>query len=761
MKGNHTLQFGVSARIIRNRRTSFGAVFDSGITNLSFYQGSGSVVRAPINQFLRNLDPACAPAPAGNPNGPGCIIGSSFNTPAGAALSALFGRLSQYSANFNFGLDGSPLAAGKGVERTWASEEYDGYVQDIWKARSNLTITAGLRYGISQPVYEQNGFQAKPNVSLQSYFEQRIAAANNGQNYTVPLTVIKAGKANNAPGFYSVDKNNFQPRVSLAWTPSFENGLLSKVFGRNQESVFRGGFSITNDYFGQALAVNFDANNQLGFSSALSISANTYNVAIGCPPPTCNPAPLYNGSGTVIRTLPGITIPGNLTFPQVQPTDDARRIQGSLDSNLVSPVNYSWNLSYGRKLAGGIYVEASYIARLARNLLAARDVFTPSNLRDPVSGQTWYQAAGILEQLRRTGAPISQVPNLPFFNNLYSGLDLGQLLGVGSGLSNSQAAYGFMLGNGTDWSFLQDQLDEATPRKLFYQRQYGALSAYGTIGSSDYHGATVSVRQRRKGLTWDLNYTFSKGIDDASGLQTSGVYGSALILNPLRQIDNRAVSDFDLRHIVNVNALWEVPIGKGKTYFSGMNSIADAFLGGWQMTGIFRYNTGYVANDYFDGAGWTTNWNVRSNGVRLKPIQSSPNANSGTASNGGRTPNQFANPLAAYRSFRSPGPGETGDRNQFRDPSYIVLDMGLVKSFRSPFGENHKITFRADVFNLTNTQRFTGNANTQLGIDPELDTRDPIIQAQGRGSNPGPNWGNYNAIQGAPRVVQFALRYDF
>jgi hypothetical protein len=76
--------------------------------------------------------------------------------------------------------------------------------------------------------------------------------------------------------------------------------------------------------------------------------------------------------------------------------------------------------------------------------------------------------------------------------------------------------------------------------------------------------------------------------------------------------------------------------------------------------------------------------------------------------------------------------------------------MGLVKSFKSPFGENHKITFRADVFNLTNTQRFTGNANTQLGIDPDLG-----------GSTAGPSWGNYTGIQGTPRVVQFALRYDF
>ena len=64
------------------------------------------------------------------------------------AFAALLGRLSQYTANFNFNVDGTPLGAGDPVVRSFATEEYDVYAQDIWKLRDNFTLTYGLRYGL-------------------------------------------------------------------------------------------------------------------------------------------------------------------------------------------------------------------------------------------------------------------------------------------------------------------------------------------------------------------------------------------------------------------------------------------------------------------------------------------------------------------------------------------------------------------------------------------------------------------------------------
>jgi hypothetical protein len=753
LKGSHSWQFGTNIRTVRNRRTNFGAAFDNGITNQSFYSGAGAVVSSPVNAYLNALYPKPASAPASAATS--AIRADNVRT-ARTALTAVFGRLSQYGANFNFGIDGAPLAPGAPVVREFATEEYDLYAQDAWRIRPELTVTLGLRYGLSRPVYETQGFQAKPNVGLQDYLQKRIAASKQGQNFVDPIQIVLAGPFHDKPGFYELDKNNFQPRIAVAWQPKFNDSVWGKVFGRDGASVFRGGFAIMNDYFGQALAVNFDGNNRLGFSSNQTIAANTYNV-------TTNPAPLFTGIGQPIRGLPRITVPGNLTFPQQQPSNNARRIEGSLDSNLVSPINYTWNFTYSRTLPGGLAVEASYIGRRARNLLAARDVMAINNITDPKSGVDWYTAAGMLEDLRLKNTPISQIPNIAFFDNLYAAgsvaFAVDDYIGtdfVGARLTNTQAAYAMMvvdapgcaaLGGcgafGSDWTSLQDALDFGTGRPLFYHPQYGALAAYGTIGSSDYHGGTLSVRQRFRNAYWDFNYTLSKSMDDASGLQTSGVYDSAFILNALRQRDNRSVSDFDIRHIVNFNSVVELPVGRNRWLLGNANRFVDAVLGGWELGSIFRWNSGRVAGDPFDANGWATNWNARSNGVRIRPLKESPTRGSGTAA-----PNLFTDPKAAYQSYRSPRPGETGDRNIIRYPGFVSLDFGLYKSFKMPYSENHKVQFRWEVFNVTNTQRLTGLADFSIGLDPQ-------------NGSPQPNFGNFTGIQGDPRIMQFALRYDF
>lgn len=734
IKGNHSLQFGTNIRVVRNERNSFGAAFDAGVMNFGFYASSGNILLTPVNEYL-----------AANF---GTSINSGWTRSVQTGMTAVLGRLSQYTANYNFGIDGNPLATGSPAKRIWATEEYDWYVQDSWKIRPDITLTLGLRYGLSRPVYETQGFQVAPNIALQEYFERRVAASAQGQNYTEPLILDMVGPKNGKPGFYDWDKNNFQPRIAVAWSPRFEEGWAAKVFGRANETVFRGGFSMTNDYFGQQLAVTFDAANTLGFATARNIAANTYNI-------TTNPAPLFTGFNMAINSLPGIVAPATLTFPQQQPANNARRIETSLDTNLVSPINYSWNVSYGRSLPGKMYVDISYVGRAARNLLATRDVMMANDLTDPASGQTWNQAATILEQQRRAGVPVSQINNLPFFENIYAPGSLrtafnNALGGYPAGLSNTQVIYlatDWDMG-GNDWTYMTHILDSITGRRLFYQSQYGALTSFGTIASSNYHAATVTLRQRLKGVMWDFNYTYSKSMDDASGLQTSTGFGTAFIMNPLQQRDSWAVSDFDLPHIINFNSVWDIPIGRGQQFGSSMGKVLDTIVGGWQLSTIFRYNSGAPFRNFFDDAGWVTNWNLKSGGVRIADVKISPNKTSGTTATG-NVPNLFTDPKAAYNSYRSPFPGEGGDRNQLRLPGYIALDAGLAKAFRAPWSENHKAIIRWDVFNVTNSAQFTGLANTSLGYTPD------------QGGNPPASWGNFTTQQGSPRVMQFAFRYEF
>ena len=738
VKGNHSFGFGGNIRLVRNRRDSFANAFDNAITNPSFFQGGGASIADPVNEFSP-------------------ISGTS--TGVENAVTALIGRFSQYSALFTFDRDGTLLPSGTPAAREFRTEEYDLYFQDAWKITPNLTLTYGLRYGISTPVYEKNGFEVKTTVPLSDFFEARRAASLRGVALNDPLTLELSGQANNAPPLYNYDKNNFQPRVAFAYSPTFKNDFLGKVFGKNNESVFRGGFSITNDYYGQQLAVTFDLGNTLGFSSSQDIAANTFNL-------TTRPAPLFTGFGQDVRSLPRIDDPGNITFPRTQPFEPSpaffaqdRRIETSLDSRLVAPINYSWNLTYERQLPKGLVFQTSYLGRLGRNLIASRDTMALNNLTDPVSGMDWYSAAGVLERLRAAGTAIEDVPDIPWFNhflpsNIAFLMDQNYFefcCGVFPtyNLTPTQAVYAVALNfYGNDWTDTQDVMEQGLDQNIFFHPQYGALSTHSSIARSNYHAGTLSVRQRLgRSFSADFNYTLSHSTDDASGLQTADQFGGAFILNPLRQRDSYANSDFDIRHIINANAVWDMPFGRGRTYFANVSRVADAFIGGWQITGIFRWNSGLPISTPFDNARWATNWNVQSNAVRTVDIEPCP-------ARGGRLFD--CNLLEFYRSLRNPLPGEAGDRNVFRLQGYVNLDMGISKAFGLPWNENHRLQLRVEAFNVTNTQRM-GTPNTGsrtgygIGLDPSTFELDDIPI----------NFARFINIQGAPRVMQFGVRYSF
>ena len=733
IKGDHTLQFGGNIRIIRNKREDLGNAFDSAVTNPSFYNLSGAVVTD-------------------------AFAAAGYNITAGtssvqAAATALIGRYSQYSGNFTFDIDGSVLAAGTPTNRNFATEEYDFYFQDRWKLFRNLTITAGLRYGLSRPVYEQNGFQVVPDTPLGEVFNRRVEGAARGVPFNDSINFVRGGPANNGPGFYSMDWDNFQPRIAVAWSPSFENGFLNKLFGDEGTSTLRAGFSITNDYFGQQLAVSFDGLSSIGFTSSNTISANTFDVT-NCGninPTTGLPfcAPRFTGFGQDIRALPGIPAP---TQRFSTPADEAQRIEVSLDSTIESPTHYTWNASYGRTLPKGMYFEASYIGRAARNLFATRDVLALNNLVDPQSGMDWYTAAGMLAQARLNNVPITSIAPIPYFENLFNTAGLFGAPGTTStqGVYNLVARTGFDI---LDWTFVQLLIDDRGrngARNLFFHPQYAAFSSYGTTAYSNYHGGSFSLRQRLgKVLTYDINYTFSKSLDNASGLQTGGSYGSQFILNPLRPDDNYALSDFDARHIINANFIFTLPIGEG-AMFDDRGLTSSFFLGGWQIAGVYRYNTGLPVSAPFDAAQWATNWNVQSNGT---PVG---NTTFGVVRN---TQNAFIDPQAAFNSFRNALPGETGPRNNYRLPGYQTLDLGLTKNIDLPWNENHKLQFRWEIFNVTNFQAFdvfNGITRSSYGLPQDPQTCTPP------GCNADPSFGKiYDTIQGSPRSMQFGLRFEF
>lgn len=764
VKENHTFQFGGNIRIVRNNRIGFSNAFDNAIANPSFYSGgAGASLSTPVANFaVANGIPSFT---------------SADRAAVQNAVSALIGRFSQYTANFTFGADGSLLSSGTPTDRTFATEEYEPYVQDIWKFRSNLTFTLGLRYSLSHPIYETKGFEMKSNIPLSDLFAQRVTGAAAGTPVNTLITFDRSGKANKRPPLYDWDKNNFQPRVAVAWSPAFKHGLFAKVFGSNNESQFRGGFAITNDQYGSALAVNFDLANAVGFVSNFTTSANTF-----CTNNVACLAPQFTAFGQAVRPLPKVIVPAKLNFPNLQPADNSRRIETSLDSKLVAPINYSWNFTYERQLPKGLFLQASYIGRYANNLIANRDTMALNNLVDPKSGMDWYTAATQLEILRTQGVPVTGVAQIPYFANLFPA-NLAALINAnycggtciplttgGAPTTQTQAVYYMAAADffGNDWTDTQDGLDAAIGGNLFFHPQYGALATYSSVGHSRYNAGTLSIRERLgNNLTFDFNYTLSHSLDDASGLQTGGGYGALFIQNPIRQRDWYANSDFDVRHLINVNGIWDLPFGRGRHFLTGINKWADAAIGGWRLAGIFRWNSGFPISTPFDDVRWATNWNVQSNAVRIKPFESCPDRG------GPGAPKLFGcNPNGIYQSLRNARPGESGERNTLRLPGYMSLDMGIAKKIK--LGERYSLELRIEAFNVTNTQRMGSLTGGRTGYGIGLDPAGAPVGCSGAACAVSPQdgllatpqlapsiWSNFSGIQGKPREMQFGGIFRF
>ncbi len=742
LKGAHTLQFGTNVRIIRNNRGSFANAFDSAQTNPSGYQQGGNVVSDPIAAYL-----AANNLPA---------MGSSSISPVQNAATALIGRFSNYTANYTFGHDGSELPAGSPSLRDFATEAYDFYAQDAWKMRHNLTVTYGVRYTLSRPVYEKNGLEVRPNIPLGVLLDQRIASAAKGIPDNTLFTVSPSGPVNGKPGMYDWDYTDFQPRIAVAWQPNFNKGALGALFGGSGKSVIRGGFGIINDYYGEALATFFDLNNILGFSSSQVIPVNTYNV-------TNSPAPAFTGFNQDVRSLPLITPPASLKFPLSQgagPGGNGGDIETSLDSNLRSPREYTWNMTVERELPHGLLFQASYIGRLGHNLLLQRDVSQPNDLFDPGSKMDWYTAATVLEKIRQTRPPTTTaVPTMAYFDNIFPA-NLRDIMAsfegrnIPAGFTPTQTVF-WMARNlfGNDWTDTQFDLELGLGQSLFFHPQNASLAAWSTTGNSIYHGGSFSLRQRIHDLQWDLNYTMSHSLDDASGLQNSTAFGGgSFIRNAIRQHDNYANSDFDLRHVVNLNAIYQLPIGRGKALAGGAGRALDALIGGWQLSGIFRWNTGLPVSAPIDDARWATNFQVQSWSSLTRPLSTCVTKGSATTA-----PKLFGcDPTFAYQSFRNAYPGETGMRNVFRLPGQTNLDAGLSKSFSLPWSEKQKLQLRWEVFNVANFQPLgvLDNSRSGFGI-----ASDPLV----RNLQPAKNFSNFTGIQttSAPRSMQIGLRYSF
>jgi len=710
IKGSHSVQFGAVLRFSQNRRNNQANSFSGAVSNASWLVDSGAELNAPWAD-----------------------LPSSQFTNFRYAMSDVMGLVTQGNAQYNYLVDGTVLPNGAPVARNFKNSEYELYVQDTWKVSRSLTVTAGLRYSLMPPIYEANGQQVSPNVRIGDWFNLRGSLAQQGKSQMEAGRISFVPKSQGGRDLYEFHKNNFAPRLSLAWSPQATDGWLRALTGGPGKTSIRAGWGMYYDLFGSGLMRSYDAT-AFGLSNALTNPAAVLSIAT---------APRYSGISAIPSGLLPAAPPAK--FPSTYP--DIFAITNGLDDTLKAPYNMNMNFSYAREFSGGWFVQGSYVGRLSRRSLIRRDAAMPTDLKDPKSGMTYFQAASILARQVNAGVATADVQKVPYWENLFS-------KSATATLSATQNIYARYRANRYDWTYALYQADtpagqgNCTGRGLcsdqgpwtYYHPQYSYLSVFSSVGGGNYHGAQLNVRKRfSNGDQIDVNYSFSKSIDLRSN--TERVASSTGVLwNPWQPGLMKGVSDYDTTHVISMLSVYSLPVGKGKKYGASMPGWADAVVGGWQLSGIWRMSSGFPISVAQNGV-WPTNWNNNNwalwNG---KPVSTSHTENSPLAGGG---PSIFSDPNTARAAFDYELPGGVGTRNGLRGDGVFNIDLNVAKRFVMPYSEKHSLQFRWETFNLTNTARF--DVANLLSLDI---------------SNAG-TFGKYSNVMGNARVMQFGLRYEF
>ncbi len=729
-KGKHTIEVGGNWRLVHQNRNATTNSFNGASSNPYWLAGS-------------------PPAPTGVGLLP---VDSGFSNSYEIAYANLIGVIPSVTDVYNYKVtsptSASLLGDGTPIARAFKQNEFEYFIQDSWRPLPNLTLTFGLRHTILQTPYETKGQQVSPTIDTHAWFTQRETAALQGQIYEPDLQFAPSGHYYNKPALWAKSKNNIAPRLAIAYSPDTKTSI-------------RGGFGIFYDHYGEGLINTYDQNGSFGLGSSVTNPAGTQSYS-GSPRFTArNVVPFNNGAGAPTETFPYTAPQGNFA------------ITWGLDNKLKTPYSESIDLSVQRELPGGFTLETAYVGRLGRHLLQSLDLAEPVDYVDPSGGGDYYNAATQLSKLADLHGqdPTASVPAIPYFEHLFpwmANFDYG-------GESATQAIYS------DEWAPFRTTSGETTPladidffcssgtvqlpnnggakaypcpagfQSRFWSDQFSSLYALSTIGMSYYNAGQITLRHPMShGLQADVSYTFSRSIDMGSDTERTSEFSgpnsvnpnlaasASDIINSFKPYLNRGVSDFNTTHLVTVDAVYQLPVGRGMAFAGSANRFTDALIGGWQLSGIFRVTSG-LPYSLFE-PGWSTDWQIEGYGVVVdkKAAKSKKQLVAGI-------PSYFANAsainsgVATGTPVRLPYPGEAGQRNNFNGDGYFDLDDGLTKAWK--LGEYGSLKFAWEVYNVTNTVRF----------DP---------QSIGSGLTGG-NLGVASVELTQPRRMQFSLRYDF
>ncbi len=222
--------------------------------------------------------------------------------------------------------------------------------------------------------------------------------------------------------------------------------------------------------------------------------------------------------------------------------------------------------------------------------------------------------------------------------------------------------------------------------------EFGDISGIESSGHSSYNSLQAKVERRfSEGFSILGSYTWSKSIDSNSAFAGNPNDGNTPQNNHDKQAE-KALSSFDVRNRLSVSYIWELPLGRGKSFASGASGFWAGLISGWQVAGITTFQSGRPSTPVLSA---TDNSNT---GI----LQDRPDLVSDRIVLDDIRSGQYVDP----QSFRMPSQFTFGNagRNVITGPGLANFDISLIKS--TAIDDSRSIQLRFEFFNAFNRANF-------------------------------------------------------
>jgi hypothetical protein len=698
--------------------------------------------------FLDNSNfPNFGFVPANSKGAPASLIIPGLNdtnqvATANALQSELAGLVGESQNTFNVTSKTSGFVPGAPVINTLNYNNLSFYVADQWRIRPTLTLNLGVRYELFTGIKDPSGLRLEV---VTNGLDPNAALLN--PNGTFDFVGANAGSAGQ---FFKSDKNNFAPNFGFAWAPNFKSGFARKLFPGDGGTVIRGGFSESyiNDEFVRS------PDNALQ-NQGLSVTPVNFGLTsvIDNPPPV--PVPAFQAPPLSFSSINALAPGANVAF--------------LIDPNLQLPRVEQYNFGIQRSIGFKSVLEVRYVGNRSHELIRTVDL-NQVDIRGNGFLADYNRARSNLLLTGDAACTTAQDPGcqtLTVFPSLANG-----------GSLNTAAVQNLLLnGSVADLARRYVTLGQTGSVQILPNPNMGILDLLGNLGQSNYNALQVELRRRFSGgLFLQANYTFQKTLDNISpgnpGINSEDQTRVAAFLDNQNQHLDYGRADFDQTHVFNLNAVYDLPFGKGKYFLNDSGGAVDRLVGGWQLGGILRINTGTPLT-IVDPRGTLNRAGRSANQTAVTSLTNSQindlvgifnqngivyYINPSIINSDGRGAAAFGQPAFPGQVFFDNGPGQFGTlaRSTINGPLFTELDMSLTKSIR--LTERMRFQIRADAFNVLNHTNFlTGILTPGLGLNGTSNT---IFNVNS------PTFGQITSANtiggsGLNRVIQVAGRFEF